>query len=231
MESIESLGTNKVLRPGGYGFYDLEGTRMLGNKKEDFAIQNRNFSDIDMYFSQGVSRAINELLASRPNDQIQVLDLAGGTESKAIKDIEKKYANRVSSLNIDFAHDVEKGKGAQRVQGDVTHIPLADSSVDIVYSRQVLPFLARFEPEHYSQVKKALSEVSRVLKPGGIAFLDDEEELSGVKSDRKRQELSREYGVTLDTCDSALEVEGERHFPKVWVNDIRPQKFLRMEKL
>jgi ubiquinone/menaquinone biosynthesis C-methylase UbiE len=204
---------------------------MLGNNKEDFEVKNRSFFEIDTYFSQGVSGAINEFLASCPDEQIQILDLAGGTESKAVKDIEIKYANHVRGINIDFAQDIDKGKGAQRVQGDATHIPLADSSVDIVYSRQLLPFLSRFEREHYSQVKEVFSEVARVLKPGGIAFLDDEEELSGVKSERKRQELSREYGVTLDIRDSTLQVDGNSHFPDIWVRNVRPQKFLFMTKL
>lgn len=227
------MGTNEVLLPSGYRLFDQEGYGMMGNGKEEFNVKNRSFLEVDMYFSQGISNTINELLNKRPSRQIQVLDLAGGTESQAVKDIEKEkeFGNRVMALNVDFAQNIEKGDKARRVQGDATHIPLTDSSIDIVYSRQLLPFMRRFDPEHGLQVKKVLSEVARVLKPGGIAFLDDEEELSGAKSDKKRRELADEFGVILETHDSTNQVWGDRNFPKFWVRSIRPRKFLVMRKL
>jgi len=174
-----------MLLPGGYRLFDQEGNMMMGNRREEFNVNNRSFLNIDMYFSQEVSGRINKLLSERPEKQILVLDLAGGTESRAVKDIEKeqKFGNRVKALNIDFAQNIEKGEGARRVQGDATQVPLADSCVDIVYSRQFLPFIRRFNPGHVLLVKKVLSEVARVLKPEGMAFLDDEEELSDIKSD------------------------------------------------
>ena len=189
------METNESLLPDGYRFFDEEGHHMMGNGKEEFNVKNRSFSEVDMYFSQEISKTINELLNKSPGSQIQVLDLAGGTESQAVKDIKKEFGDRVIALNVDFVQNIEKGDGALRVQGDATHIPLADSNTDIVYSRQLLPFMRRFSPEHRVQVKKVISEVARVLKPGGIAFLDDEEELSGAKSDKKRQELADEFGV------------------------------------
>jgi len=227
------METNEVLLPGGYRLFDQEGYKMIGNRKEEFEVKNRSFYDIDGYFSQEISNSINELLNKHPGVQIRVLDLAGGTESQAVKDIEKEkeFGNRVIALNVDFAQSIKKGDGADRVQGDATNIPLADSSIDIVYSRQLLPFMRRFEPEHDLQVKKVLSEVARVLKPEGVAFLDDEEELSGAKSDKKRQELADEFGVILETHDSTNQVEGDRTFPKFWVRNIRQGKFLVMRKL
>lgn len=223
----------EVLLPYGYRFFDQEGYRMVGNRKEEFLVINRSFFEVDMYFSKGISSAINELLNKRPSRQIQVLDLAGGTESQAVKDIEKNkiFGHRVKALNVDFAQNIKKGDGARRVQANVTHIPLADSSIDIVYSRQLLPFMKRFDRKHSLQVKKVLLEVARVLKPGGIAFLDDEEELSGAKSDKKRRELADELGVILETRDSATPIEGNRNFPKFWDRNIRPEQFLVMRKL
>jgi len=227
------METNEVLIPNGYKFFEVEDNPMLGsnNKKEEFAVKNRSFSDVDRYFSGGISREIKKLLGESPNEQIRVLDLAGGTESQAVRDIEKEFGNSVKALNIDFAQDIEKGKGADRVQGDATHIPLADASIQLVYCRQLLPFMKRFNSEHISQVNKVLSEVARVLKPGGIAFLDDEEELSGPKSDNKRQELADKLGVILESYDSVSLRKGDRNFPKFWDRGIRPAKFLVMKKL
>jgi ubiquinone/menaquinone biosynthesis C-methylase UbiE len=227
------METNEVLLPGGYKLFEQEGVKMVGNTKEEFAVKNRSFLEVDTYFSQEISKTINELLNKRPVGQIQVLDLAGGTESQAVKDIEieKEFGNRVLALNIDFSQNIEKGKGALRVQGDATQIPLADSSIDIVYSRQFLPFIMRFNPKHNLQIKKVITEVARVLKPGGIAFLDDEEELSGAKSDNKRQQLANEFGVILETRESLRLVKGNRNFPKFWGRSMRPEKFLVMRKL
>ena len=223
----------EVLLPSGYRFFNQEGYRMVGNRKEEFLVINRSFSEVDRYFSKGISSAISELLNERPSRQIQVLDLAGGTESQAVKDIEKNkiFGHRVKALNVDFAQNIKKGDGARRVQANVIHIPLADSSIDIIYSRQLLPFMKRFNRQHSLQVKKVLLEVARVLKPGGIAFLDDEEELSGTKSDKKRRELADEFGVILETRDSAIPIKGNRNFPKFWGKSIRPGQFLVMRKL
>ena len=127
------METNEVLLPSGYRLFDQEGYRMMGNRKEEFNIKNRSFLEVDMYFSQGISNTINELLNKRPSRQIQVLDLAGGTESQAVKDIEKEkeFGNRVMAFNIDFAQNIEKGDGARRVQGDAINIPLTNSTIDV----------------------------------------------------------------------------------------------------
>lgn len=215
----------ELLLPDGYGLFDLERQRMIGKGKEEFVITNRSFLMIDMYFSQEISKTIKELLNTNPNRQILVLDLAGGTESQAVRDIEKEFGgNRVRAINIDLAHNIKRGKGVDRFQGDAANIPLADSSIDIVYSVQFLPFINSLER------KNVLSKVARVLKPGGIAFLDDEEKLSGAGSDKERQELASEFGVILETHDSALMVDGKRDFPKLWERETRPIKFLVMRK-
>jgi SAM-dependent methyltransferase len=230
------MENNEIRLPSGYGIYEEQGNEMLGRaRKEEFNIKNRSFLTVDKYFSQEISGTISEFLGKYPNRKIQVLDLAGGMESQAVKDIVriKEYGDRVKALNVDFAQNVEKGKGAHRVQGDAANIPLADSSVDIVYSRQFLPFIRNLNlvnREHVLQVKKVLSEVARVLKPGGIAFIDDEEELSGPKSDKKRRELAEEFGVVLQNRDSTNQTLENGKFPNFWNKNVRPQKFLVMRK-
>jgi ubiquinone/menaquinone biosynthesis C-methylase UbiE len=224
------MENNEVLLPPGYRLYKLEGNSMIGNGKEDFNVKNRSFLEVDTYFSDEISRKISELLTKDPDSQIHVLDLAGGTESRAIGEIEKEFGDRVKAINIDIALNTEKGNEANRIQGDATHIPLVDSSIDIVYSRQLLPFILRFNREHSLQVKKVLSEVARVLKPGGIAILDDEEELSGIKSETKRRELATELGVRLESHDSFNNKRGDRNFPKFWNRGVKREEFLIMTK-
>ena len=53
--------------------------------------------------------------------------------------------------------------GGLALQGDARFIPLKDSSVDIVYSSGVL--------HHSSDIEKSIGEISRVLKPGGTAYV------------------------------------------------------------
>lgn len=220
----------EVLLPSGYGFYEEEGAKMLGNKTEEFNVKNRAFENIDLYFNTAISGRIMELTNRHPDKQVRVLDLAGGTESKSVKDISQKFSGRVSAINIDFAQNVSKGAGALRVQGNVMSIPAADASFDIVYSRQLLPFLLRFDRKHLTQVEKVLSEVARVLKPGGIAFLDDEEELSGPKSGGKRAEIAAKLHIAVETGESGAPVRKRSLLP-FGGEKLRYQKFLVMRKV
>lgn len=56
------------------------------------------------------------------------------------------------------ALDVLRARGARVTLGDVTSIPLADGSVDLVCALDVV--------EHVDDGDKALSEISRIAKPG-----------------------------------------------------------------
>jgi hypothetical protein len=50
----------KYLLLSGYRSFD-EGFQAIGNTQEEFAITNRNFKEVDMYFAQQISCAINEV--------------------------------------------------------------------------------------------------------------------------------------------------------------------------
>jgi SAM-dependent methyltransferase len=232
LKIIEFENTSqKYLLPSRYHLFYNEEFLSIGNPKEEFAITNRIFEEIDLYFSQQISRTINELLSENPERKVVVVDLAGGMESRAAKDIkgETKFNDRVTALNIDFAQKI--GNGSNVCIGEAAFIPLLNSSVDIVYSRQFLPFIRRFLPEHDLQIKDILTEVARILKPGGIAFLDDEEELSGKKAEIKRQKLANELRVSLEARDSVPLIRSKRHHLLFWSEYIATQKFLVMQKL
>jgi len=220
----------EILLPKDYRIFEREDVEMMGNGREEFAIKNRSYFDIDKYFSNSISAAINERL--KENNMVYVLDLAGGIKSKAVRDIEnnKDFEGRVKALNIDIAQAVKEGKEANRVQGDAASLPLADSSVDIVYSRQFLPFVRQFSHEHSIKMNSILSEVARVLRPEGVAFLDDEEELSGDRSEDKRRKIAENLGVVIESEESSSLVFNRKFLPRLWQNSLRLEKFLVMKK-
>jgi len=224
------VNKNELMLPKGYSTFNQEGCSMVGNKDNEYLLKDRTFKAIDGYFSKNISKTISEMQNRHPGRQIQILDLAGGAKSQAVRDIGRDFGNSVKAINVDLVQNIEKGAGALRAQGNATHIPLSNSSINIVYCRQFLPFLKRFRREHKSQVNIVLSEVARILKLGGMAFLDDEEELSGLKSNNERQELADRLGVILETQDSKNPIWTNRNFPKFWRRDIRPEKFLVMRK-
>ena len=57
-----------------------------------------------------------------------------------------------------------KQRGLDVIEGSATDLPFNDASFDVVYSFKVLA--------HVEDIRKAMEEVSRVLKPGGIAALE-----------------------------------------------------------
>lgn len=65
---------------------------------------------------------------------------------------------RRSALNLAAAH------GVRVIQGDVTALPLASASVDVVAAGEIL--------EHVTDLPATVAEISRVLKPGGLVVLD-----------------------------------------------------------
>jgi 2-polyprenyl-6-hydroxyphenyl methylase / 3-demethylubiquinone-9 3-methyltransferase len=65
---------------------------------------------------------------------------------------------RRSSLNLAAAH------GVRVIQGDVTALPVASASADVVVAGEIL--------EHVTDVPATVAEVCRVVKPGGLVVLD-----------------------------------------------------------
>lgn len=86
---------------------------------------------------------------------------------------------------VDINPDV---KGIRKVE-DITNISFADCSFDVVICNHVL--------EHILEEKKALNEIYRILKKGGVAFLnvpiDDNREITFEKEEYDTEELRLKY--------------------------------------
>jgi SAM-dependent methyltransferase len=93
----------------------------------------------------------------------QVLEVGCGTGL-----IMRGIADEAASL---FGVDISPGmlqpareRGLDVIQGSAEALPVADESVDLVYSFKVLA--------HVPDIRRALSEILRVLRPGGRMVVD-----------------------------------------------------------
>ena len=59
---------------------------------------------------------------------------------------------------------VAQSRGLNVIEGDATSLPFEDGQFDLVYSFKVLA--------HVASIERALTEIGRVLAPGGLAILD-----------------------------------------------------------
>ncbi|MFO0765105.1 MAG: methyltransferase domain-containing protein [Patescibacteria group bacterium] len=88
----------------------------------------------------------------------RVLDVGGGSRfQKGMKQYETLFANtRYETMDVsaDYSPDIV---------GDIHAIPLEEASVDAIICRSVL--------EHVQDPGLAMKEMYRILKPGGVLFL------------------------------------------------------------
>ncbi len=88
----------------------------------------------------------------------RVLDVGGGERfGKWLKEYEPLFKNTIYQT---FDYDASTGAD---VVGDIHAIPLADASVDAIICSSVL--------EHVRDPRRAMAELTRILKPGGQLFL------------------------------------------------------------
>ena len=93
----------------------------------------------------------------------EVLEVGCGT-GMILKEI-APFARR--AVGVDISHGMleqARARGLDVVEGNATELPFPDASFDVVYSFKVLA--------HVEQIHRAMSEVSRVLRPGGVAALE-----------------------------------------------------------
>ena len=124
---------------------------------------------------------------------ISIVDLGGGWFSRASRGVAKKFGSDVDVTNIDvLLHgEVNDTDNFHARLGDISNLDLSDASVDLAYSWQVL-----FRMEEGRRMN-TFREVARVLRPGGVAFVD-EDYLCTLPSDSSElQDLAQELGVTL----------------------------------
>jgi SAM-dependent methyltransferase len=114
-------------------------------------------------FRRFVAPLIEEATAGRPNARL--LDAGSGTGANLpfLQQYGTAFGLELFQRGIQFAHD----RGVPRlIQGSVTHLPVADASIDVVLSFDVLYCLET--PAEQAAVR----EMFRVLRPGGFAVIN-----------------------------------------------------------
>ncbi len=107
------------------------------------------------------SRQLIDCLQLNPSAQV-VCDI--GCSAGYVLEAAKRLGMR--EIGVDFSHFTVKlcrERGYHAEQGSLESLPLADASVDIVTLKHTL--------EHVSNPLRALREVRRVLRPGGVALV------------------------------------------------------------
>jgi ubiquinone/menaquinone biosynthesis C-methylase UbiE len=90
---------------------------------------------------------------------ILVVGCGDGTEASALS---LEFGVRVTGIDLGshYEFDEEAKKHADLMLADATALPFPNHSFDFVYSHHML--------EHIPETRKALSEMQRVLRPGGF---------------------------------------------------------------
>jgi ubiquinone/menaquinone biosynthesis C-methylase UbiE len=117
-------------------------------------------------------RFVKRVARQMPFKNAAVADLGCGSGAMLCEILGSKkhwvgYGLDISEASVSYARRLasHKGVGARAFfqQGDITHLPLADSSVDLVIASEVI--------EHLPNPSEAFSEIARVLAPGGYVVL------------------------------------------------------------
>jgi SAM-dependent methyltransferase len=118
----------------------------------------REGSDPDGFYTLLADDALAMIREHRSLDGLVAVDLGGGPGYYA-RAFRRAGADCLV-VDIDVDEMTMRGTADRAIAGSVTQLPLADSSVDLVFSSNLL--------EHVQDVATARSEMVRVLKPGGL---------------------------------------------------------------
>lgn len=175
----------------GYELFGKNEPHSLEGGDDQIVIVNRDFDEVDGILDFLPSRAISERIA-QGKIPVSVLDVGGGWKSKATSQLARRFGVDVSVTNLDilFPRGVTFGR-VKAVLGDASSMPVASESQDVVYSTYVFTYFSE------ARSRAALSEIARVLKPGGVAFILEDIFCKMPKDDTVIQELEKTLGLNV----------------------------------
>ena len=135
------------------------------NVEKQFGSQANAYLASAVHASGRDLQRLGERLLAFP--QARVLDMGCGAGHASF--VAAQYAAyHLSSQMLDVATDAAKDRGLENIatrQGYAESLPFEDNVFDVVISR--------YSAHHWHDVGRALREVNRVLKPGGVLIVMD----------------------------------------------------------
>ena len=135
----------------------------------------QSFAESAFYNRQTQDAAhLAQILSFLPlKDGVRILDFGTGSGYLAFEIAQKLPSANVTGLDIlEKTLDTNRLRAAQNgisnlrfISYDGSRFPFADGSFDLVVSRYVL--------HHVPDIRRCITEISRVLRPGGCFFLSD----------------------------------------------------------
>ena len=159
---------------------------MEGRRARWYARQRTTASQL------AVVRARARQLESSLKEGAKVLDVASGP---GLLSIELARSGRLTVVGLDVSHTmveiaienaVREGVAVSFQHGDVARLPFADASFDLVVCQAAF--------KNFTEPKRALDEIYRVLMPGGRAEVDDlsrEASTAEIAAEVRKMGLSR----------------------------------------
>jgi len=149
----------------------------FGQRASDYRYSSDHSNPVDL------ERMIN-LINPSPDDSALDVATGGGHTALALAGcVRKVTAVDITREMLAEAEDMSRQKGVSNIEfriGDAHELNFPDDQFDIVASR--------FAAHHFFEIKKALREMCRVLKPGGKFYILD---CSVVDGDESEQEFNR----------------------------------------
>jgi ubiquinone/menaquinone biosynthesis C-methylase UbiE len=139
-------------------------------------LARRIFSERAAFYTTSVSHKNPQMLAklvalAQPQPGWLALDIATGAGHTAFAlapYVQHVTATDLTPAMLDEARKLQATLGITNVDfrtADVHHLPFPAASFDLVSSR--------IAPHHFSDIRRALREMARVLRPGGRLVIDD----------------------------------------------------------
>ena len=139
------------------------------NVEKQFGSQANAYLTSTVHATGRDLQRLAERLSAFP--QARVLDMgcgAGHASFVAAQHVQQVVAYDLSSQMLEVVAEAAKDRGLENIatrQGYAESLPFEDNVFDVVISR--------YSAHHWHDVGRALREVNRVLKPGGVLIVMD----------------------------------------------------------
>jgi ubiquinone/menaquinone biosynthesis C-methylase UbiE len=150
---------------------------MKNQIKHNIKMHNENAKDYDKnhyeiynsYEQKRIDKTLKKLLGFFKNTKIEVLDFGAGTGNLTLKFLKHDcwvIACDVSSKSLEIIKEKNNSKKLKVVTFNGEKLPFPDNSFDIVAVYSVL--------HHIPNYLYGIGEMIRVIKPGGLIYIDHE---------------------------------------------------------